>query len=199
MLETLLPSKITLQLVLDKALLMTSVDKSLLEDVLLNISINALHAMPSGGQLQIKTENTILSDDDKFSMPFQAGQYVKLTLEDNGCGMSDEVISHIFEPFYTTKGNVGHGLGLSQCYGFVKSSKGVITVDSLIKKGPIFTIYLPVSEGEAIAHKLTETNEKSSGQSAGKLYSFKIVDDENQICLLNSAVLKSAGFMVYGL
>ncbi len=197
MLETLLTSKITLQLVLDKALLMTSVDKSLLEDVLLNISINALHAMPSGGKLQIKTENTILSEDDKFSMPFQAGQYVKLTLEDNGCGMSDEVIPHIFEPFYTTKGNVGHGLGLSQCYGFVKSSKGVITVDSLINKGSIFTIYLPVSEEEIIANKLPKANEKGSSQSAVKNYTALIVDDENQICLLNSTVLKHAGFIVY--
>lgn len=197
MLETLLTSKITLQLALDKALLLTSIDKSQLEDLVLNISINAMHAMPSGGKLQIRTENTFLSDDDKFNMPFQAGQYVKLTIEDNGCGMSEDVSSQIFEPFYTTKGNVGHGLGLSQCYGFVKSSKGVITVDSLINKGTVFSIYLPVSEDKLVAKQLSETVEIGDKQTDDKSYTALIVDDENEIRILNSTLLNNAGFIVY--
>ena len=197
MLETLLTSKITLQLALDKSLLLTSVDKSLFEDLLLNISINAMHAMPCGGQLQIRTENTVLSDDDKFNMSFQAGQYVKLTIEDNGCGMSEEVISHIFEPFYTTKGNVGHGLGLSQCYGFVKSSKGVITVDSLVEKGSVFSIYLPISVEKLIDNKPHTDVLTDDNQFYDKKYTAIVVDDEDQIRLLNSTVLNNAGFSVY--
>jgi PAS domain S-box-containing protein len=197
MLETLLTSKITLQLSLGKGLLLTSVDKSLLEDSLLNISINALHAMPSGGKLQIRTENTVLSADDKYNMPFQAGQYVKLTIEDNGCGMSEEVVSHIFEPFYTTKGNVGHGLGLSQCYGFVKSSKGVITVDSLIDKGSVFSIYLPVTEEKVVSNQSPKPLIVGGSPVDEKNYTALIVDDENPIRLLNSTVLSNAGYTVY--
>ncbi len=197
MLETLLTSKITLQLALDKALLLTIVDKSLLEDLLLNISINAMHAMPSGGKLQIRTENTVLSDNDKFSMPFQAGQFVKLSIEDNGCGMSEEVISHVFEPFYTTKGNVGHGLGLSQCYGFVKSSKGVIAINSVINRGSVFSIYLPVSDEKQENNQPSTTIEIDKHQTFNKNYTAIIVDDEEQIRLLNSTVLSNAGFKVY--
>jgi len=197
MLETLLTSKVTLELALDKALLLTSVDKSLLEDLLLNISINAMHAMPDGGQLRIRTENTILRDNDKFNMPFHPGEYVKLIIEDNGCGMTEEVIAHIFEPFYTTKGNVGHGLGLSQCYGFVKSSKGVITVDSLVDKGSVFSIYLPVSSEKKLDNQQYMSVSTDDSENYGKNYTAIVVDDEDRIRLLNSTVLKNVGFTVY--
>jgi PAS domain S-box-containing protein len=197
MIETLLTSQITLKLVLDPKLKLTCVDKGLLEDVLLNMSINAMHAMPSGGRLQIKTENSILDDNDDFDMPFQAGQYVKITIEDNGCGMSREVCSQIFEPFYTTKGNVGHGLGLSQCYGFLKSSNGVINVDSMIDKGSIFSIYLPVSVDKQSNKQFPTLLESSEGKFNAKHYTLLVVDDENEIRSLNSEILSNEGFTVF--
>ena len=193
--ERLLTSKISLQLVLEPKLLLTCVEKGLLEDLLLNMSINAMHAMPSGGVLQIKTVNTVLCGDDKFDLPFQAGKYVKLTIEDNGCGMSKEVYSQIFEPFYTTKGSVGHGLGLSQCYGFVKSSNGVIKVDSVINQGSIFSIYFPVSEENKPTEKLPTVIEQRKFDA--KNYTLLIVDDENDIRSLNSELLSNAGFAVF--
>ena len=197
MLETLLTSKISLQLVLAPELLLTCIDKNLFEDLLLNMSINAMHAMPNGGKLKIKTENTILSDDDKFDMPFQAGQYVKISIKDNGCGMNKEVCSHIFEPFYTTKENIGNGLGLSQCYGFVKSSKGVLTVDSLINKGSHFSIYLPVSIVKQQEKQLPIITSTDNDTFEAKNYTVLVVDDEEQILELNSEVLNDVGFNVF--
>ncbi|PKI16084.1 hybrid sensor histidine kinase/response regulator [Colwellia sp. 12G3] len=197
MIETLVTSKISLEFVLEPKLLMTCVEKSLLEDLLLNMSINAMHAMPNGGKLKFKTENTVLGKDDKFDMHFQAGQYVKLTIEDNGCGMSKEVCSHIFEPFYTTKGKVGHGLGLSQCYGFVKSSSGVINVDSVVNKGSIFSIYLPVSVEKRSTARFPTSTGNGKDQFDAKNYTVLIVDDENEIRSLNSEVLNNAGFTVF--
>ncbi len=196
MLETLLTSQISLQLTLDQALLLTSIDRNLFEDLLLNMSINAMHAMPNGGVLHIKTENSRLCSDDKFDMPFQAGQYVKITIEDNGCGMSKEICSHLFEPFFTTKGNIGNGLGLSQCYGFVTSSKGVITVDSIPNKGSLFSIYLPISRDKKSAQQLPIITENKSPLKTSD-YTILIVDDEEQILELNSEVLNDVGFTVF--
>ncbi|WP_198555680.1 PAS domain S-box protein [Colwellia sp. 75C3] len=197
MIVTLLTSQISLQLELDPKLRLTCADKGLLEDLLLNMSINAMHAMPSGGKLKIKTENVILSNDDKFDMSFQAGPHVKLTIEDNGCGMGKEVSSQIFEPFYTTKGNVGHGLGLSQCYGFVKSCNGVINVDSVINKGTVFSIYLPVTVEKKITKKSPATISDGNIKFDARNYTLLIVDDENEIRSLNSEILNNAGFKVF--
>jgi len=193
--ERLLTSQISLKLVLEPKLLLTCVEKGLLEDLLLNISINAMHAMPNGGKLHIETANAVLGDGDKFDLPFQAGQYVKLTIEDNGCGMSKEVCSQIFEPFYTTKGSVGNGLGLSQCYGFVKSSNGVINVDSIVNQGSIFSIYFPVSQENKQTEKLPTVIEQKKFDA--KNYTLLIVDDENEIRSLNSELLSNAGFTIF--
>lgn len=197
MIKTLLTSKISLQLVLEPKLQLIFVDKSLLEDLLLNMSINAMHAMPNGGTLQIKTENTVLGNDEKFDMFFQAGEYVKLTIEDNGSGMSNEVRSRVFEPFFTTKANMGHGLGLSQCYGFVKSNDGVITVDSILNEGSIFSIYLPVSVEKQSNQQTPTIIGAAKRQFDARNYTVLIVDDENQIRSLNSEVLNNAGFTVF--
>jgi len=197
MLKTLITSKISLTLTLEKTLLSSCIDKNLFEDLLLNMSINAMHAMPNGGKLQIRTENAVLTSDDKFDMPFQAGQYVKITIRDSGYGMSKEVCSQIFEPFYTTKGNVGNGLGLSQCYGFIKSSKGLISVDSIINKGTTFSIYLPATIETESVKELPTMAKISNKLFDAKNYSILLVDDERQILDLNSEVLIDYGFTVY--
>jgi len=193
--ERLLTSKISLQITLESSLLLTCVDKGLLEDLLLNMSINAMHAMPDGGRLQIETANTVLSDNEKFDLPFKAGRYVRLTIEDNGCGMSKEVCSKIFEPFYTTKGTVGNGLGLSQCYGFVKSNNGVIKVESVINQGSIFSIYFPVAEEQKSTENLP--SEIRQNKFDAKNHTLLIVDDENEIRLLNCELLSNAGFTIF--
>jgi len=197
MLETLLTSKISLEISLEQSLLLTYIDKNLFEDLLLNMSINAMHAMPNGGKLQIKTDNIMLSKDDKFNMHFLPGQYAKVTIEDTGCGMTKEVYSKIFEPFFTTKGNIGNGLGLSQCYGFVQSNKGVITVDSLANKGSTFSIYLPATIEKESVKQLPTLNKISNKSFDAKRYSILLVDDEKQILELNTEVLNDYGFTVF--
>jgi PAS domain S-box-containing protein len=197
MIETLLTSKISLDLRLEQPLCLTYIDQNLFEDLLLNMSINAMHAMPDGGKLELKTENIILSNDDKFDMPFQPGQYVKVSIEDSGCGMSKEVSSKIFEPFYTTKGNIGNGLGLSQCYGFVTSSNGVITVNSEQNKGSIFSIYLPASIKGLAIEQLPNTKKVDEESFEPANYTIIIVDDENQILELNTEMLEDVGFNVF--
>lgn len=120
-----------------------SVDVSDLEDMILNISINAMHAMSGAGTLTLVTRNEHLSSYDAQLLNLDEGDYVVLTATDTGCGMDKETESHIFEPFYSTKGSDGTGLGLSQIYGFVTRSDGAVKVYSELGHGTRFAIYFP--------------------------------------------------------
>jgi len=113
------------------------------DDIILNLSINSSHAMPNGGKLDISTENINISPITAKSLNIKGGDFVCLTIEDNGCGMTNKVKNRIFEPFFTTKGSKGTGLGLSQVYGFVQSASGAIEVESHEGEGTCFMLYLP--------------------------------------------------------
>ena len=129
------------------------VDAAEFESVLLNLAVNARDAMPNGGKLTIEASNSYL-DDSYCSrhMDVKAGQYVQVSVTDNGIGMSDEVVQHAFEPFYTTKqAGQGTGLGLSQVYGFVKQSGGHVKIYSEVGEGTTIKIYLPRFHGQATA------------------------------------------------
>ncbi len=125
------------------------VDRGQIEQVLINLYLNAWHAMPKGGDIFIQTENLFLSDD--YCNPFEVagGNYVKISVTDTGAGIDDEIIERIFEPFFTTKDvGKGTGLGLASAYGIIKNHNGIIRVYSEKGHGTTFNLYLPASEVE---------------------------------------------------
>ncbi|MGQ9488115.1 MAG: MASE1 domain-containing protein [Armatimonadota bacterium] len=153
-LSPLLGRQIQLRIVPDPVLKTVRADPTRLEQVILNLAINARDAMPGGGTLTIRTDNVTLDEADVQSHPdVSPGEYVMLEVSDTGTGIEPEHLEHIFEPFYTTKGERGTGLGLAVVYGVVKQSGGHIAVQSQPGKGTSFHIYLPCA---------SETSEQKS-------------------------------------
>jgi len=146
MLSRLIGEEIKLTTGLAPDIWMIGADESSMEQVLLNLTVNARDAMPKGGSLRISTSNVLLDEDrGKWCEDLPSGKYISLSVRDSGLGMDKEIIPRIFEPFFTTKdADKGTGLGLSVIYGIVKQHGGCITVDSLPGDGTTFTVLLPV-------------------------------------------------------
>jgi nitrogen-specific signal transduction histidine kinase/CheY-like chemotaxis protein len=140
-----LGEQIEIQITLSQSLWKVEIDVTQMETALLNLAVNARDAMPDGGELTIETANASLDERCELrAEDDELGQYVVLVITDNGAGMSEEVIEHAFEPFYTTKPiGRGTGLGLSQVYGFVKQSGGHVRLHSEPGQGTSVRIYLP--------------------------------------------------------
>ena len=170
-------------------------DPSQLEQVVLNLGVNARDAMPRGGKLIIRTENVRLDRTaaSQLSASLKAGDYVMLSVTDTGAGMDEETMSHIFEPFFTTKGpGKGTGLGLATVYGIVRQTGGGISVESEPGKGSIFRIYLPqVSEPVDFTKVLTSPVEKSEN-----FETVLVVEDEDIVRELVCEVLEEQGYNV---
>lgn len=148
MLRRLLGEDIELVLDLAPELDKIRVDTGQIEQVLLNLAVNARDAMPDGGRLTISTYSLVFLKEDTLLVPeARYGRFVCLAMSDTGIGMSEEVMAHIFEPFYSTKGiGKGTGLGLSVAYGIVRQHDGMLHVYSQLGQGSTFRIYLPVAE-----------------------------------------------------
>lgn len=124
----------------------TDVDRGMIEQMLMNLAINARDAMPDGGQLTITTETAQIDREEALILELPAGCYVRLTVADTGIGIPQEVLPKIFDPFFTTKEiGKGSGLGLSMVYGIIQQHNGIINVNSIQNKGSTFTIYLPAN------------------------------------------------------
>ena len=145
-LERTIPRMIKIEHQLSDGLHTILADANQIEQVLLNLAVNASHAMPEGGQLLFATRNTVLDEAYcEAHLGAKPGEYVQLTVTDTGMGMPPETVSHIFEPFFTTKEvGKGTGLGLSIVYGIIKNHKGYITCHSEPDKGTSFKLYFPV-------------------------------------------------------
>jgi len=167
------------------------VDQGQIEQVLINLYLNAWHAMPEGGDLYIQTENVVLSDSHCKPFEVEAGNYVKLSVTDSGIGIDRDTIGRIFEPFFTTKEiGKGTGLGLASAYGIIKNHKGIIRVYSEQGHGTTFVIYLPASQAEAEDELQTDyTITKGTEQ-------ILLVDDEEGPIQVEKLMLKELGYRV---
>ena len=172
-------------------------DPNQLEQVILNLGVNARDAMPKGGQLTIRTDNVRFDDTAARGLApdMAGGVFVLLEVTDTGCGMDDEVKSRIFEPFYTTKGpGKGTGLGLATVYGVVRQSGGTILVDSVPGAGTTFRIYLPMEAGEVEeARPKTVVPLQPPRRCAETVL---VVEDEEIVRELVCQVLKEHGYDV---
>lgn len=143
MLQRLITDNIQLVLDLDPRLNVVKVDPGQMEQVIMNLAVNARDAMPDGGKLTISTRNFRVIENDLTPPEVPPGEYILISVEDKGLGIEKEIVPHIFEIFFTTKGSGGTGLGLFTVYGIVKQSGGFITVNSEKDVGTTFSIYLP--------------------------------------------------------
>jgi two-component system cell cycle sensor histidine kinase/response regulator CckA len=194
MLPRLLGEDIAVSLALDSELGSVKADQSQIEQVIMNLAVNARDAMPQGGKLKIQTANVELDQAYAREHPgSKAGNYVLLAVTDTGTGMNAETLAHIFEPFFTTKERgKGTGLGLATVYGIVKQSNGYIFVDSAPGKGATFQIYLPQYVGKPV----TEEREVDSGEKLRGSESILLVEDSEPLRKLAQTFLESAGFRV---
>jgi signal transduction histidine kinase len=139
-----LPNSIELSLVNQSSEFMVSADRGELADALLNLCINASHAMDGRGTISVRLEMDEISQQMSSKLNIASGQYARISVVDNGCGISEETIDQIFEPYFSTKGDQGTGLGLSQVLGMVHRFEGGISVQSTPGAGSTFSLFLPV-------------------------------------------------------
>jgi len=189
----LLGEDIQLQLNLAPDLFSVFVNKNQMEQVLMNLVLNARDAMPQGGVITIETSN------QETHTPDGVVKQVVLRVKDTGCGMSKAVQERIFDPFFTTKGpEHGTGLGLSNVYGIVKQYGGEIAVESEVGKGTTFTITLPAMVEEENALKTAEALQQASEPLTAQGLEVVVVDDDEHIVSLVSMVLQADGHRVRG-
>jgi|GEM_PF-2187671 len=194
LLRHMLREDMRLQLQLEEPLLPVKTDPNQMEQILLNLVVNARDAMSSGGRLVIMTASAKI--DDQLQEKFPAadpGDYLRLSVVDDGCGMPAEVQGRIFEPFYTTKERgKGTGLGLATVYGIIKQSGGYITVDSAPGEGTGFNIYLPFVT-ETVSSQLVAIRESKTG--SGRIL---VVENETELRNLAIASLQKRGYTACG-
>jgi signal transduction histidine kinase/ActR/RegA family two-component response regulator len=192
MLRRLIGEDIELSTVFESSLRSVQADPGQIEQVILNMAVNARDAMPRGGKLTIRTSNVTIDQATSFRQRvLPVGEYVMLAISDNGVGMTEEVKAHLFEPFFTTKGvGKGTGLGLATCYGIITQSGGDIRVYSEPNSGTTFKIYLP------------QTDAKPDGATGADLdlpggtEALLVVEDDSAVRRLAATVLRERGYQV---
>ena len=185
---------IEIDLRLDEGLDRVRADSTQIEQMLINLAVNAKDAMPEGGRLAIETRNVNLDEHYcKSHAEIVPGPYVLLKVSDTGHGMEEDVLRHIFEPFFTTKGLAdGTGLGLATAFGIVKMHGGHITCESEVGRGTTFSIYFPAAE----AGKPDMEEELEVSAVAGGTEKILVVDDEPLIRDLAKRILEKSGYSV---
>ncbi len=191
----LMGGEVTTQIVSSPDLQAVKADAGQIEQVIMNMVINARDAMPNGGKLTMETANVSFEEESVGRYPeLKAGKYVMLAITDTGAGMNEQVKARLFEPFFTTKGvGEGTGLGLSSCYGIIKQSGGHISVYSELGRGTTFKIYLPQVEQQA----KTPIKSPSSLALPRGIETILLVEDDPALREMAESLLTRLGYKVW--
>jgi CheY-like chemotaxis protein len=194
MLQRVIEANVRLHIHLHPAPLLVYADAGMLDQVLINLSVNARDAMPDGGRLVIETAKKIVDHEyTRLHLGAKPGRYVWLSVSDTGCGIAPELLPRIFEPFYTTKDpGKGTGLGLATVFGIVQQHRGWVEVESEIGRGSTFQVFLPASEANVI-----EVARAGEAPPPGGKETILLVEDEPGVRTLTRAVLQRAGYSVF--
>jgi signal transduction histidine kinase len=163
------------------------VDAGQINQVIHNVVLNAMQAMPGGGTVQVRAENVVLAAGVPFPLP--EGQYVKITVQDSGCGIPKEVLSNIFDPYFTTKAE-GSGLGLTTAYAIVIKHEGYITIASEVDVGTTVVIYLPASQKATVS---AQTHSSIPLSGSGRIL---FMDDEAMVRNVLRQLIETLGYTV---
>ena len=193
MLQRIIGEDVRLELHLHTARLATRADAGMLDQVLLNLAVNARDAMPKGGRLRVETwEETVANDADRPYPDVQPGRYVGMSVSDTGSGIAPDVLPRIFEPFFTTKeAGKGTGLGLATVFGIVRQHGGWVTVSSEPGQGTTFRILLPATTDSA-----DQAGERAKPAPRGGTETVLVVEDEPSVRMLVRAILQRRGYTV---
>lgn len=194
LLRRVLGEDVALETVLEDRLWPVKADPGQIEQVLLNLAVNARDAMPTGGRLSIETANVLVDEALATThVGLEVGPHVRISVSDTGTGMTPAAIEHLFEPFFTTKApGKGTGLGLAMCYGIVRQSGGAIGVERSSEPGTTFTIWLPRTDGAALPASMAPPATAASGGGEVLL----LVEDYRTLREVAARALRAHGYQV---
>ncbi len=188
---------VTVETVLPAGVSPLLADPNQLENVILNLSVNARDAMPNGGKLVLSTANARFEESEAAELELQPGDYVEIAVTDSGTGMSPEVAARAFDPFFTTKGvGKGTGLGLSQVFGFVRQSGGAVGIDTEPGQGTTVRLYLPAHQGAPSQPRTATPTAAPARGREGELV--LVVEDEERVRNFSLEALRELGYQVVG-
>ncbi len=192
LLRRVLPENIVFELALDPAAGHIHADRYQIEQVVMNLTVNARDAMPDGGRLRIVSEGVELPNaDDSLELP--PGPYVRLTVEDTGVGVAEDVLPHLFEPFFTTKGAEGTGLGLATSYAIVHRAGGELTVTTRLGEGTVFSAWLPQIDAPV---RLEPSRDRALSRARVEGVTLLLAEDEKPVRDAARRILERRGYRV---
>lgn len=194
LISSIIPSNFEFELNIVQNLKNVKIDPSQIEQVIMNLAINSKDAMPDGGKIILRANNL---ENRAMTSLDTSNDYIHISLEDTGVGMSEETLSKVFEPFFTTKPvDQGTGLGLATAYGIISQSGGIITVESDLGKGTVFHIYLPVVYGNEL--NIKDQSKRKIAKSLSTKKTILLVDDDVTIRHLLEEILSRNNYVILG-